>query len=444
MSPRQSNRAAASALAGNTIEYYDFIIYGLAAALVFPTVFFPVGDPAVATLLSLGTFAAAYLIRPIGAIVVGHLGDRIGRKPMLVMTLVTMGGSTLLIGLLPSYESIGIAAPLLLVLARMLQGFSIGGEYGGAILMTVEHAPPGRRGFFASVVGLGAPIGLALANGAFLLATLLPGETFMAWGWRLPFLVSVVLIVVGFVLRSRLDESPDFQRIRELGARESAPLSTVLRRYPVVTILAALSSIAAGVVVYLLTVTNLTYSVTEVGRTRTATLIVVVVTMLLSIPMSLAAGKAADRFGAPRTFVVGSIGMLVAVFPWVGLVSMPPLVSLFAGYLLLIIPYSVLQGVTGFFIAERFPVGIRYSGMSLAYTLGMLGGSAVAPIVSQLLITEYGTLVAVGVYVSAMCLLSATAAIVLLWLPKPIEETLPVDQAAPTEPSRGPVPRASG
>lgn len=256
----QPRRAAAASLIGTAIESYDFFIYATAAALVFNKVFFPAFGGLAGTLVSLSTFAVGFVVRPIGGIVIGHLGDKVGRRPMLVFTLIAMGAATVLIGLLPSYATIGVAAPILLILLRVVQGFALGGEFGGAVVLTMEHSDKDRRGFFGSWVQTGGPLGLVLANVVFLPVATLPQDDFLSWGWRVPFLLSAVLVVVGYVLRRTIEESPTSEEIRDSGAVDRTPLLTVLRTYPLHTLLVAGTTLCGGVTFYVLAVFGLSYT----------------------------------------------------------------------------------------------------------------------------------------------------------------------------------------
>ncbi len=245
-----AGRVAMACLIGTAIEWYDFVIYGTASAIFLPKLFFPSVDTAAATLLSFSTFALAFIVRPFAGLIFGHFGDRIGRKALLVATIVLMGTATTAVGLLPTYASIGVAAPLLLVLLRILQGISIGGEYGGAVLMAVEHSKSGRLGYYGSWVQMGAPAGVILANAVFLIIAQLPESTLLSWGWRIPFLLGSVLLAVGLVIRLRVSESPRFEEVKQQGAIEKAPAIIVLREYPGRVLLTAAAYVGTGVVFY--------------------------------------------------------------------------------------------------------------------------------------------------------------------------------------------------
>ncbi|MBC3191103.1 MHS family MFS transporter [Pseudonocardia sp. C8] len=399
MARLQPRRAAAASVIGTTIEYYDFFIYATAAAIVFKKVFFPALGGLAGTLVALSTFAVGFVVRPLGGVVFGHLGDRMGRKPVLVLTLVLMGGATLLIGLLPDYTAIGVAAPVLLILLRVVQGFAMGGELGGAVLMTMEHAPEQRRGFFGSFVQVGGPLGLVLATAAFLPVAALPEEAFLAWGWRIPFLVSVVLIVTGYALRRSVDESPAFeQEVR--GRADRSPALTILRRHPVETLLVAGSTISGGVAFYMMSVFGLSYGTAQLGLPRSTMLVVVMTAMIACCVLVVITGSLSDRTGRPVMMVIASVGKIALSLPFLWFLQTGEPGWMLLGYLLLTATHSAGQGVSGVFFAETFPAAVRYSGLSIGYTVGMIAGSAVAPMIAAALEASAG-LPAVGVYMVA-------------------------------------------
>jgi MFS family permease len=280
--PDTAKRVAMACLVGTAIEWYDFFIYGTASALILPKLFFPSLDPAAGALLSYSTFALAFIVRPIGGLIFGHFGDRVGRKALLVTTVILMGTATTLIGLLPTYASIGVAAPLLLVVLRVLQGISVGGEYGGAVLMAVEHSEPGRRGYRGSWVQMGSPAGLILANAAFLLVTQLPGDALLDWGWRIPFLLGSVLLIVGLIIRLRIPESPRFEEVKQDGDIAKVPALVVLRDYPGRVLLTAGAYVGTGVVFYGSSIFGLSYGVEKLGFTRSEVLAIVLIGQVLA------------------------------------------------------------------------------------------------------------------------------------------------------------------
>lgn len=409
----QSRRAAAASVIGTTIEYYDFFIYATAAALVFNKVYFPALQGMAGTLVSLSTFAVAFLVRPIGGVVIGHLGDKVGRRPMLVLTLTLMGGATLLIGLLPGYTSIGVAAPILLIVLRVIQGFAMGGELGGAVLLTMEHSRPEKRGYFGSFVQTGGPLGLVLATLVFLPLNALPQDAFMSWGWRVPFLLSAILIAVGYVLRRTIHESPTFEKIKHQGAVDRAPALTILRDYPGRVLLVAGTTLSGGVAFYMMSVFGLSYATTSLGISRGTILLIVMVSMILDCVFVIASGVLSDRVGRGRMILWGMVGKAVLAFPWIWLVDSGDAWLIFLGYVLMCIPHAAGQGVAGVFYAEAFPAKVRYSGLSIGYTIGMIGGSAIAPMVAATLVAGFGT-TSLGWYMLAMSLISLASTIAVI------------------------------
>jgi len=398
-----------ASLIGTTIEFYDFYIYATAAVLVFPQLFFPAADPAAATLQSLATFAIAFFARPVGSAVFGHFGDRIGRKATLVAALLTMGISTVLIGLLPTYASIGTLAPLLLALCRFGQGLGLGGEWGGAVLLATENAPPGKRAWYGMFPQLGAPIGFFLSGGTFLLlGTLMPDEDFFSWGWRIPFLASALLVVVGLYVRLKITETPDFQKVLDRNERVKVPVLAVAKDHRRALVLGTVIALATFVVFYLMTVFALSWGTTKLGFSRQEFLtlqLVAVVFFGLTIPPS---ALLADRHGRRMAMIV--VSAAIAVF---GLLFGP----LFgAGTLLAVGSFMVLgmclvgftYGPLGTLLAELFPPEVRYTGASLTFNFAGILGASLAPYIATWLATNYG-LAYVGYYLSAAALLSLLA-----------------------------------
>ncbi|PXY29934.1 MFS transporter [Prauserella sp. PE36] len=402
-----------SSLIGSTVEWYEFFIYGTAASLVFDEQFFPQFDPLVGTLLALSTFAIAFVARPLGGVVFGHFGDRIGRKAMLVLTLTLMGGATFVIGLLPTYAQIGVAAPILLVLVRLVQGFSLGGEYSGAVLMSVEHAAPARRGFFGAVVNTGAGWGLLLANLMFLLVSQLPDDDFAAYGWRIPFLCSAVLVALGLFIRLRLDESPDFKAVQRKGAVRKVPVVEVLRGHPLRVVLMCLAYLSAGVTFYVGTVFSLAYGTEHVGASRDVLLGLVTMVNVLTIIAIPFFGWLSDRVGRKRVFLAGIVGMAVVPYAWFGLLGTADLPLMLLGFVLMFLPYAANYGVMPTLFAHVFPVGVRYTGMSVGYTLGTVLGSGLAPIVATFLLDRTGGWTAIALYMTGTAVVSFVAALFL-------------------------------
>ncbi|WAP54755.1 MFS transporter [Streptomyces sp. S465] len=398
---------------GTTIEYYDFAIYGLAASLIFAPLFFPATDQAVGTLLSLSSFAVGYLTRPLGALVFGHFGDRAGRKTVLIVTLLLMGVSTFAIGLLPNYSQVGIAAPVLLIVARLLQGFSVGGEYGGAVLMTVEHSSDRKRGLFGSVVNTGATVGLVLANVVFLLVFQLPDDQMLSWGWRVPFLVSSVLVVIGLIARYSLEESPDFAAAKQQGTVRELPLAEVLRHHLGTVLLVAVGIIAAGSAFTMATVFSLTYGKVALGldsSTMVAVLLPSTAAILLCLPLF---GQLSDRIGVRPVFLAGAAALVVLPFAWFALLDTRQYGLMVLGFALLFIGYSASYAVVPAYFSQVFPPAVRFTGMSIGFTLGLVAGNAIAPAASAWLLETTGSWIAIACYMAVTGLASLAAGLFL-------------------------------
>lgn len=405
-----------ASLIGTTIEFFDFYIYATAAVLVFPKLFFPAGDPSAAVLQSLATFAIAFFARPIGSAVFGHFGDRIGRKATLVAALLTMGISTVIIGLLPTYAAIGTMAPLLLALCRFGQGLGLGGEWGGAVLLATENAPPGKRAWYGMFPQLGAPIGFFLSGGIFLLLSeTMTDEQFFSYGWRIPFLASALLVIVGLYVRLKITETPDFQKVLEKNERVKLPFATVFRDHGRMLFLGTIVALATFVLFYLMTVFALSWGTTKLGFTRKEFLIVQLFAVLffaLTIPFS---AILADRRGRRTTLIWVSVA--IAIF---GLVLAPMFGSGVTWEVTLFMAVGLgLMGMTygplGTMLSELFPPAVRYTGASLTFNLAGILGASLAPYIATWLATNHG-LQYVGYYLTLAALLTLGA---LLMVGKP-------------------------
>lgn len=406
-----AKKATLGSFVGTTIEWYDFFIYGTASALIFSHVFFPGYDPLVGTLLSFATFGVAFVARPLGGLIVGHYGDRLGRRPMLVLTLITMGVSTGVIGLMPSYEAIGIAAPLILVGLRVVQGLSVGGEYGGAVLMTVEHAPKNRRGLYGSWVQAGSPAGQIIANGVFLVvASLMTQEQLISWGWRIPFLVSFVLVGVGLIIRLKVEESPEFKKVEKHEKKETSPLISVLRDYPKQVVLMAGAYFVTGIVIYGAAVYSLSYGTDNLGFSYSQMLLLVLLCQVLTFVLIPLWANFADGFGIKRVFIIGNIGMGLMGIPWVLLLDTGSFGLALVGYLLIFIPYAATYGTMAAFFASVYNPKVGYSGVSMGYQLGSIFGSGLTPLVAASLIASAGTILALGAYIVVAAVVSIASA----------------------------------
>ncbi|WP_369055889.1 MFS transporter [Kineococcus terrestris] len=407
-------RAALGSFVGTTIEWYDYYLYGTAAALVLGPLFFPQSSTAAGTVAAFATYAVGFVARPLGGAVAGHLGDRVGRKVVLVAALLLMGVSTTLIGLLPTYAQIGVWAPVLLTTARLLQGFSAGGEWGGAVLLSVEHAPPGRRGLYGAVPQMGSAAGMVLASGGFWLTrTLLDDEQFFSWGWRVPFLVSAVLVVVGLLIRLKVTESPAFRAVREAGEVARQPVVEVLRRNPRGVLLTTGMRLGqnGGYVLYTVFALNyLTNQVREDGAD--VGLLAVLVASVVSLAATPLWGRLSDRVGRKPVYLFGAV--LTAVFTVPAFWLFDTGAGLLIGAAVVVavnLGHDSMYGSQGAFFAEQFDERTRYSGASLGYSIGaVLGGGLTPLIAAALLAAGGGSPWLVAGYLSLLAVLTAVSA----------------------------------
>ena len=405
-------RVLFASMIGTTIEFFDFYIYATAAVLVFPRLFFPAGDPTAATLQSLATFALAFFARPVGYAVFGHFGDRVGRKATLVAALLTMGVSTVAIGLLPTHAQVGVLAPALLALCRFGQGLGLGGEWGGAVLLATENAPPGKHAWYGMFPQLGAPVGFLLATGAFIvLDVALDDAAFFAWGWRVPFLGSAVLVVLGLWMRLRLEETPAFQRVVARRELQPMPVLSVLGRHGHALLAGVFGSLATFVLFYLMTVFALGWATLELGYARDDFLwmqMVGVACFALAIPV---AAVYADRRGRRAAMIAATVAIALfgLCFEWLFVPDDALRVLLFLVLGLGLMGFT--YGPLGALLAEWFPASVRYSGTSLAFNLSGILGASLAPYAALWLAGRYG-LAAVGGYLAAAAVLTLAALLV--------------------------------
>jgi len=398
-----------ASLIGTTIEFFDFYIYATAAVLVFPILFFPSGDPTTAVLQSLATFALAFFARPIGSALFGHFGDRIGRKATLVAALMTMGVSTVLIGLLPTYASIGVAAPLLLALCRFGQGLGLGGEWGGAVLLATENAPPGKRAWYGMFPQLGAPIGFLLSTGIFLaLSKCLTEAQFFDFGWRIPFIASSLLVFVGLYVRLKLHETPAFQHAIENNERVELPIKTVFTKYSLQILLGTFAALATFVLFYLMTVFTLSWGTSKLDYSREEFLILQMGGVLffgLAIPIS---AILADRYSSRTVLIAATLAILVFGLGFAPLFAAGSSFEVLAFLAIGLGLMGLTYGPLGTALAELFPTAVRYTGASLAFNLAGIVGASLAPYIATWLASHYG-LSYVGFYLSAAALLTLLA-----------------------------------
>ncbi|TBR77684.1 MAG: MFS transporter [Burkholderiaceae bacterium] len=387
-------RVVISAVVGATIEWYDFFLYGVVAGIVFNKLYFPSHDPVVSTLLAYATFAVGFVTRPLGGVIFGHFGDRIGRKSMLIMTLMIMGVATFLIGLVPSYEQIGIGAPLLLLLLRVLQGMGLGGEWGGAVLMTYEYAPKNRRGFYASLPQIGLAIGLCLASGVVaLMSALLTNAQFLAWGWRIAFMLSGLMVAVGLYIRLKVQETPEFAAVKAHNAELRVPFMDMLRRYPGNILKGMGARYIDGVFFNVFAVFSINYLTSTIKMNRTEALLGVMaaaVVMIFTIPYF---GRMSDRISRPKVYMWGSLITAASAFPAFWLMSQSG-GNVLLIWIAIIVPfgilYSSIYGPEAALFCDLFDARVRYTGISFVYQFSGIFASGITPLIATALIKSGG------------------------------------------------------
>ncbi|MFE2066290.1 MFS transporter [Streptomyces sp. NPDC059467] len=415
--PNNLKRIVAASLIGTTSEWYDFFLYGSAAALVFNKLFFPDSDPLVGTLLSFLTYAVGFAARPLGALVFGHYGDRLGRKRLLVLSLLLMGGATFGIGLLPTHATVGSAAPVLLTLLRLVQGFALGGEWGGAVLLVSEHGDARRRGFWASWPQTGAPAGQLLATGVLsLLTAVLSDDAFAAWGWRIPFLLSGVLVVVGLWIRLSVDESPVFRQAlaraearRDAGDAEQPPLVSVLRHHWRDVLIAVGARMAENISYYVITAFILVYATTSAGVSKQTALNAVLIGSAVHFAVIPAWGALSDRVGRRPVYLLGAAGIGVWMFPFFALVDTGRFWYLVLAVTVGLVLHGAMYAPQAAFFSEMFATRIRYSGASVGAQFASVAAGAPAPLIATALLSGYGSSTPIALYVIAASLLTLVA-----------------------------------
>ena len=407
--PNSKRRVLIASLAGTTIEFFDFYIYATAAVLVFPKLFFPSVDPTTGTLESLATFALAFFARPVGAIVFGHFGDRIGRKATLVAALMTMGCSTVAIGLLPTYQTIGIVAPILLALLRFGQGLGLGGEWGGAILLATENAPENKKAWYGMFPQLGAPIGFLLSTGLFLLlGNTMSDVQFFNWGWRIPFVASALLVWVGLYVRLKLVETPDFLKVIEKKEQVNYPVIDVFLKHTKALVLGTIGSITVFLVFYIMTVFALSWGTTALQYPRADFLSAQMISMLFFAGGILISAALADRYGRATILMMASVVILIFGLFFASLFVSGNLTQIIVFLSLGMFLMGMTYGPLGTALAEIFPVAVRYTGASLSFTLAGILGASLTPFIATKLAKEFG-LEYVGFYMAIAAGLSFVA-----------------------------------
>ncbi|RVM07460.1 MFS transporter [Sinorhizobium meliloti] len=426
-------RVVFASLIGATIEWYDFFLYGVIAGIVFNQLYFPAHDPLVSMVLAYATFAVGFVARPLGGIVFGHFGDKLGRKQMLVLTILIMGVATVLIGVLPTYEQIGVAAPILLLILRIAQGIGIGGEWGGAVLMAYEFAPENKRGYYASIPQIGLAIGLCLSSGVVALLSLLPDEAFMSWGWRSAFIGSVVLIVVGLYIRLKVAETPDFAAVKEEQQELKIPFVELIRTYPRNILLGMGARYIDGVFFNVFAVFSIVYLSKHVQVDRTTALWLVCLSALVMVVAIPLFGKLSDRWGRPKTYAIGSLLLALVSFPAFMLMGSGslPLIAL-----ALIVPFGIIYamcyGPEAALFSDLFDVKVRYTGISFVYQFSGIFASGITPIIATYLISYGdGSPWLLAAYVVFAALVSMVSAMLI----RPVSETRTTLPHKPLRPS---------
>jgi MHS family shikimate/dehydroshikimate transporter-like MFS transporter len=407
-------QVALASFVGTTIEWYDFFLYGTAAALIFDKLFFPNVDPTIGTLAAFATFGVGFAARPLGGIVFGHFGDRAGRKSMLVISLLIMGLATAAIGILPSYASIGIAAPIILVVLRLAQGLGVGGEWGGAVLMAVEHAPKGKRGLYGSFPQMGVPAGLFLSTVIFAIMQSATTEAqFESWGWRVPFLVSLVLVGVGLFIRMRIMESPAFQRVKETGTEAPKPIVDVIKTQPREVLVAMGMRIAENGVFYVFTVFVLAYGEDTLKLSKGTMLTAVAIAAAIGLFTVPLWGRLSDHFGRKPLYMAGAVFSTLFAFPFFAMVDTKSTVLIVLAVVLGVnVGHDLMYGPQGAYYAEMFGTRVRYSGASLGYQLASVLSGGFAPLIAAALLAANNddpTLVAIYMVVMGVITVTATA-----------------------------------
>lgn len=413
-------KVVGASLIGTTVEWYDFFLYGSAAALVFNKLFFPTADPLTGTLLAFTTYAIGFLARPLGGVVFGHFGDRLGRKKLLVLSLLLMGGATMLMGVLPTYASVGVLAPLLLTLLRLVQGFALGGEWGGAVLIVSEHGDPARRGFWASWPQAGVPCGNLLATAVLaVLASVQSDADFLAWGWRIPFLLSGVLVVIGLWIRLSVSESPIFLAAQEKAAqekaqqksdvREKAPVLELLKHNWREVLIAMGARFAENVSYYVITAFILVYVVTGLGLSKSVGLNAVLIASAVHLVTIPVWGHLSDRFGRRSIYLVGAAGMGAWIFAFFALLDTKDPVLITLATTVGLVLHGAMYGPQAAFFSELFGTRVRYSGASVGYQLASIAAGALAPLIATALLKAYGSSFPIAVYVVITCVITVVA-----------------------------------
>ncbi|QOK26132.1 MHS family MFS transporter [Cytobacillus oceanisediminis] len=411
MEKKLEKKVLIASLIGSSIEWFDYFLYGTVAALVFNQMFFHSNDPAVGLMLAYASFALAFFIRPLGGVIFSHIGDKIGRKKTLVLTLSLMGGATVLMGFLPTYDNIGTAAPILLIILRLIQGIGLGGEWGGALLLAVEYAPKNRRGFFGSIPQMGVTIGMLLGTLALSIMTLLPEEAFLSWGWRVPFILSALLVFFGLWIRKGIDETPSFKKAQEKGEIAKIPFVETMRSHWKEVLIAVGAKVVETAPFYIFGTFIVSYATTQLGFSRTVTLNAVTIATIITTILIPIMGKLSDKVGRKKLYVGGTVLMMLYAFPYFWLLHQGSAFLLVVATILgLGIIWAPITAVLGTMFSEIFKSNVRYTGITLGYQIGAALAGGTAPLVATALLNAYdNSYVPVALYIMLAAAISLIA-----------------------------------
>ncbi|MCP1154819.1 MFS transporter [Peribacillus castrilensis] len=411
MEKKQMRRILIASLVGSSIEWFDYFLYGTVAALVFNQLFFVNEDPTIGLLLSYASFALAFFIRPFGGVIFSHIGDRIGRKKTLVITLSLMGVATFGMGLLPTYQAVGIWAPILLITLRLVQGLGIGGEWGGALLLAVEYAPAEKRGLFGAIPQMGVTIGMLLGTVALSIMTLLPENAFMTWGWRIPFIFSALLVFFGLWIRKGIDETPSFKKVKESGEVPKLPIVETLKNYWREVLIAVGAKVVETAPFYIFSTFVVSYATANLGFSRTATLTAVMIATIITTILIPIMGNLSDKIGRKKLFIGGTIGMALFAFPYFWLLQQKSVLLLIVATVIgLGVIWAPITAVLGTMFSEIFDARIRYTGITLGYQIGAALAGGTAPLVATALLDKFNnSYVPVAIYIIFASVLSLAA-----------------------------------
>nr|WP_106780952.1 MFS transporter [Lysinibacillus timonensis] len=412
MSKGQMRKVWIASLVGSSIEWFDYFLYGTVAALVFNQAFFAAEDPTVGLMLAYASFALAFFIRPLGGVIFGYIGDRIGRKKTLVLTLTIMGVATVLMGLLPTYQAIGVAAPIILITLRLVQGLGIGGEWGGSVLLAVEYAPKNKRGFYGAFPQMGVTIGMFLGSGALTFITsVVSPEAFVAWGWRIPFIASALLVAFGLWIRKGIDETPSFKKVQESGETAKLPFVDIFKTQWKEVLIAVGGKVVETAPFYIFGTFIVSYGTTQLGFTNTQVLVSVMIATIITTILMPFMGGLSDKFGRKKVYIFGTVGMLLYAFPYFWLLEQRTFATLLIATILgLGIIWAPITAVLGTMFSEIFDAKVRYTGVSLGYQIGAAVAGGTAPLIATALLVQFNnSYVPVALYIILTAVISLVA-----------------------------------